>query len=187
MPIDSLEAYRRSKDRTDIPVTVFQGSVDEAVLTAAKANTQSVLPMDNRQRQNLAWRLALTSKFSKQQIKAYAGISDGQVATMRRIKKALGDDAYEHESWWAARRAAEGKPIVTLSEDEMEEWMDEKAQRWADRLAKHFSTKMAQNPVIAARALERHFGRKLPELCRELDKLAPLDDLAEDEYEPEDF
>lgn len=72
-----LEAYRRSKDRTDIPVTVFQGSVDEAVLTAAKANTQSVLPMDNRQRQNLAWRLVLTSKFSKQQIKAYAGISDG--------------------------------------------------------------------------------------------------------------
>lgn len=56
---------------------------------------------------------------------------------------------------------------------------------YADRMAKAFSTKMANNPVIAARALEHYFGRKLQDLLAELNsrnapELDEEDDLDDD-------
>lgn len=163
-----LEAYRRTKGRTEIPIRYFEGTPEEAILEACRANARAVLPMDNRQRQNLGWRLVLSGRYSKQQIATNAGISDGQVAAMRRAMRALGAEAYDFDSWWHAKRAADGKRNEELSEDEMEMWIEEQAQSYADRMAKAFSTKMANNPVIAARALEHYFGRKLPDLLAEL-------------------
>lgn len=180
-----LEAHRRTKGRNDIPVRYFEGSPEEAVLEACRANAQAVLPLNNHQRQNLGWRLVLTGRYSKKQIVANAGISNGQVAAMRRVKRKLEADAYTFDSWWQARQAADGNTYEELSEDEMEVWIDEQAQVFADRLAKACSTKLAQNPVVAARALEHYFGRKLPDVLAELiSRNAPEvdddDDLDED-------
>jgi len=63
-------------------------------------------------------------------------------------------------------------------------WIEEQAQAYADRLAKAFSTKLARNPEIAALALEYHFGRKLPDLLKELNARTGevLDDDEEDEF-----
>jgi len=46
--------------------------------------------------------------------------------------------------------------------------MQELADDFADRLAKTFSTKLAQQPEVAAMALASYFGRRLPEVVREL-------------------
>ncbi|WP_067340729.1 ParB N-terminal domain-containing protein [Stappia indica] len=178
------EAYRRSPDRRDIPVRYFEGSPEEAVLAAARANTRAVLPMDNRQRQDLAWRLTLYRRYSKRQIAEASGVSHAQVAIMRKVMKALGEQAHEFTRWWQARRAADGKCDEDMTEEDREMWIEEQAQAYADRLAKEFSTKLARNPEIAARALEHYFGRKLPDLLRELlDRTGEVqDDDEEDEF-----
>lgn len=96
--------------------------------------------------------------------------------------KALGNDAYEFDSCWKAKRAAEGYPLLEMSPDEIDDWLDEQALRFAERLAKALSTKGSQNPLILARALEHYCGRKLPDLLRELTQLVPsgIDDDKED-------
>ncbi|WP_349359086.1 nuclease [Stappia sp.] len=178
------EAYQRSPDRQDIPVRYFEGSPEEAVLEAARANTRAVLPMDNRQRQDLAWRLTLCGLYSKRQIAEASGVSERQVGIMRKVIQTLGEQAHEFTRWWQARRAADGKRNEDMSEEDREMWIEEQAQAYADRMAKEFSTKLARNPEIAARALEHYFGRKLPDLLRELlDRTGEvLDDDEEDEF-----
>lgn len=178
------EAYRRSPDRRDIPVRYFEGTPEEAVLAAARANTRAVLPMDNGQRQDLAWRLTLCGLYSKRQIAEASGISERQVGIMRKAIQTLGEQAHEFTRWWQARRAADGKSDEDMSEEDREMWIEEQAQAYADRLAKEFSTKLARNPEIAARALEHYFGRKLPDLLKELLNRTGevLDDDEEDEF-----
>jgi hypothetical protein len=178
------EAYRRSPDRRDIPVRYFEGTPEKAVLEADRANTRAFLPMDNRQRQNRAWRLTRSGFYSKREIAEASGISHAQVAIMRKVMKTLGEQAHDFDRWWQARRAADGKCNEDMSEEDREMWIEEQAQAYADRLAKEFSTKLARNPEIAARALEHYFGRKLPDLLRELlDRTGEvLDDDEEDEF-----
>ena len=178
------EAYRRSPDRRDIPVRYFEGTPEEAVLEAARANTRAVLPMDNGQRQDLAWRLTLSGLYSKRQIAEASGVSHAQVAIMRKVVKTLGEQAHDFDKWWQARRAADGKCDEDMTEEDREMWIEEQAQAYADRLAREFSTKLARNPEIAARALEHYFGRKLPDLLKELlDRTGEvLDDDEEDEF-----
>ena len=180
------EAYRRSPDRRDIPVRYFEGTPEDAVLEAARANTRAVLPMDNGQRQDLAWRLTLCGLYSKREIAEASGVSHAQVAIMRKVMKTLGEQAHDFGRWWQARRAADGKRNEDMSEEDLEVWIEEQAQAYADRLAKAFSTKFARNPEIAARALEHYFGRKLPDLLKELnarnDNVADEDEDDEDEF-----
>ena len=53
-----LQAYRR-EDKRDIPVEAFEGTPEEAVLAARKANSRAKLSMTNLERQNAAWQLVL--------------------------------------------------------------------------------------------------------------------------------
>lgn len=99
----------------------------------------------------------------------------------KRLMKSLGNDAFEYASWWRAKKAAEGDKDFHLSEEEREEWLEVQAQKYADRLAKTFSTKLAINPALAARALHIHFGRKLPELVYFLHDFVSREELEAEE------
>ncbi|SFO72624.1 ParB-like nuclease domain-containing protein [Cohaesibacter marisflavi] len=175
-----LEAYRRDEERTDIPVRYFEGSIEKAVLEAARINAKAVLPLNNQQRQNLAWRLDLTGRYTKPQVMEAAGISDGQIAIMRRAKRKLGSQASEFDAWWKAKRAADGNPNSWTEQEDIDAWRQHRAQVIADKLAKTFGPKLSGNPTIAALALEIHFGRKLADLTQE------LIDICQDELEEDD-
>jgi len=176
-----IAAYHDAQVSQPIPVTYFGGTIDEAVLEAGRANSRAKLPMSVSQRMDYAWRLVKMGTYSKKQIIDAAVVSDGQVGTMRRVMKALGNDAFEYASWWRAKKAAEGEKDYHLSEEEREEWLEVQAQKYADRLAKAFTTKLATNPALAARALHIHFGRKLPELVYFLHDFVSREELAEEE------
>jgi ParB-like chromosome segregation protein Spo0J len=75
-----LVAYGLAKATSAIPVRYFEGTLEEAVLEAGRANSKAKLPMTNRDRQNYAWRLVLIGTYSKKEIKDAAAVSDGQVA-----------------------------------------------------------------------------------------------------------
>lgn len=162
-----LEAYTRS-GKTSIRVRHFQGSVAEAILEAGRANTRARLPMMPRERQSYAWRLVLLGGYTKKGASEAAAVSQRQIAIMRDAKLKLGEDAFGCRDWWQAQQKLRGVSTDQRSEAEQEEWLEQQAEHYAARLAKEFSTKLATNPELAARALSIYFGRKLGEVVHEL-------------------
>jgi ParB-like chromosome segregation protein Spo0J len=175
-----LAAYEKAEKVAAIPVRYFEGSPEEAVLEAGNANSRAKLPMTTQERQNYAWRLVLLDTHSKAKIARAAGVSQAQVAKMRVVRKALGEDAYEFASWWLARNHANG-PVEEMGDDDREQWKQDLADRFADRLVKEFSTKLADRPEVAAMALSTYFGRRLPEVVNELMSFLP-EEGGEDEF-----
>jgi len=178
-----IAAYEQARHTAPIPVIAFEGTVKEAVLEAGKANSRAKLPMDTQGRQNFGWRLVMMGGYSKKEIRTASGISDGQVANMRRTAKLLGEEAYQYATWWRAQQAAKGMTSEPLSDDETEARLEALANDYADRMAKMFSTKLAQNPELAARAFAVYFGRKLPSLIHALrDHAADIVDDEDDDF-----
>lgn len=176
------EAYLNAKVTQPIPVTYFAGSVEEAVLEAGRANSKAKQPMTNTERQDFAWRLVKMGDFKRREVVVAAGVSQRQVAKMREIFKALGEEAFEHESWWKARRAASGKNSPSFdSDEEREEWLEARASDYANRMRKEFGNKLSTNTELAARTLFIHFGRKLPDVYRELRQYLPDEQDQDDE------
>ncbi|TPM51410.1 nuclease [Mesorhizobium sp. B2-2-3] len=160
-----VEAYGAAGWLQAVPVRYFEGTPEEAVLVAGEANSKAKLPMDNEDRQNFAWRLVGIDRHSIAKIARASGISEAQVTIMRRAKRTLGERAGDFQSWFRARLAANGiEQDRNNHDDERDKWMDEVAERYADGMAKKFSTRLAHNPEIAAMALAKYFGRKLPEV-----------------------
>ena len=178
-------AYLQEKFTQPVPVRTFKGSLQEAVLEAGRANSKAKLPMSTRDRQDYAWRLVLLGRYSKRDIAEAAGASRAQITIMRRALKTLGEDAWECKTWFAARTQAQGREIDSMTPEEQDAALEAQAHDWADRMAKTFGTRLANNPEIAAVALEVYFGRRLPELLRELSDA--FDDPFRDEDEEGDF
>ncbi|MGN6769976.1 MAG: ParB/RepB/Spo0J family partition protein [Rhizobiaceae bacterium] len=173
-----IEAYQRAGIHVGIPVQYFDGSPQEAVLHAGIANSKAKLPMANRERQDYAWRLVLIGTHSKAEIHEASGISPSQVGNMRVVRRKLGPDAQNYASWWQARLKADGG-ATEMTEDDREKWKEDMANDFADRLAKTFSSKLSHRPDIAAMALSAYFGRRLPELFKELREFVPADEWGE--------
>lgn len=174
-----LAAYSRAGVTSGVPVVFFEGTLEEAVLEAGRSNSQAKLQMDNQERQDFAWRLVRMG-YKKREIIAAAGVSDGQVAIMRRVLKKLDSTADEYPRWFRAHKAAHGKDDPPMPDHEREAWVEAQAQLYADKLSKAFGKKLAGNIEIAAHALAIHFGRRLPELMQDLMQHADLPE-ADDE------
>lgn len=166
-------AYMQADVTKPVPVQYFQGSLEEAVLEAGKANSKAKLPMITSERQNYAWRLVLLGTYSKKQVRDASGISDGQVAIMRRAMNALGEEAYNFDDWRRARDAFNKREREPLDDEQMEQWLESQANDYADRMSREFGKKLPQNTTIAARALDIYFGRRLPELVIALQEYLP--------------
>lgn len=176
-----LTAYERAKVTAPVPVRYFAGTVRAAMVEAGALNHKAKLPMDNQARVNRAWRLVLLGGFSKREESEGSGVSESQVAKMRRAKKELGDAAGQYETWWRAHRAFMGLPTATLDDDELEAWIERQAGDYALRLRQQFGSKLTDNIEVAARTLEVYFGRRLPDLLAELRPITG----AADEFESE--
>jgi len=175
-----LAAYSRAGVTLDVPVVFFEGTLEEAVLEAGRSNSQAKLQMDNQERQDFAWRLVRMG-YKKREVIAAAGVSDGQVAIMRRVLKKLDSTADDYPRWFRAHKAAHGKDDPPMPDHEREAWVEAQAQRYADKLSKAFGKKLAGNIEIAAHALAIHFGRRLPELMQDLMQHADLPEADDDD------
>ncbi|WP_321448672.1 ParB/RepB/Spo0J family partition protein [uncultured Cohaesibacter sp.] len=182
-----LEAYRRDEERTDIPVRYFEGSIEKAVLEAARINAKAVLPLNNQQRQNLAWRLVLTKRYSKAQLVEAAAVSYGQISNMRKVMKALNDDANTFDSWWKAQQAAAGKLREQDEDFDQDAWLREQVAIYVDRMSKAHGTKLSSNPSLLALVLVDYCGRNAKSLYDELGMILDLDPADEEDDEDTDF
>ena len=169
-----LAAYEVAGVTAPVPVEYFHGTIEQAVLEAGRANSRAKLPMTSQERHDFAWRLVLMGTYSKRQTLEAAGVSDGQVANMRRAKKALGSDAFEHSSWWMAHLKWRGLDR-DMSDEERDAWKETLAADYADRIAKACGPKFRNNAEIAAMSLDRLFGRRLEDLVAQLRWFLPED------------
>lgn len=170
-----IAAYERAERKSPfpipVPVTWYDGEVENAVITAGGRNSRAKLPMSREERSDFAWRLVKCGGFSKAMIAEASSVSDRTVGYMRKALKELGEEAASHETWWQASAAWQGQSPWSAAhgdDDLAQELVEQQAQMWADAWARATSKKPAQNPTIAARALELFFGRRLPEIVREL-------------------
>ncbi|MBV5323176.1 ParB N-terminal domain-containing protein, partial [bacterium] len=175
-------AYRLAKTTVPIPVSYFQGSIEEAVLHSRGANSKAKLAMTTNERTNAAWKLVLMGAYTKKQIMVAASVSDSIVASMRRVKNALKYKAYSAKNWRHALHLSKGVEGAGMQEEEKEAWMSVQAHQYADRINKEFGNKLSTNPELAARAFEIYFGRKITDLANELKEHA-TDEEDEDEGE----
>lgn len=167
-----LHAYKQRQKQLRQPVLVpvewFRGSLDEALEQAAAANNEVKLPLNSQQRKNFGWRLVILNRHSKAEIAKMAGISERTVANMRSAKKtllAIDPDEDLPLSWMVAFMRAKGADKEGNQLD-YEDFIEQQAQEWADRMSKTFSTKLAKSPMIAAKTLAIHLGDRAGEVAR---------------------
>lgn len=148
-----VEAYR-AVGVNEIPVAVFEGSIEEAVAFSARANTRDKLQMSRGEKSNAGWHLVIKTKLSKSAQADASGVSERQVAHMRRVKEILeskGIKDLEDMGWEEARKTAAG-------EDAAQEWDEGEAERRAQELAtklhRVFGKANFSKIEIFARALE---------------------------------
>lgn len=180
-----LEAYGRVKGAPPVPVRYFPGTPSEALLEAVRCNAQASIQMDGPQRQTCARRLVLTRLYSKRDIAQASGVSLGQIGNMRVAARELGEAAMDQPTWFLAQKAWKGTCRPAMNDDERDLWVQQQGERGAEGLRSKFGMWLAKHPEIAAQALAIYFGRKLPEVYREL-----RDHLAEEDCNfgsPDDF
>lgn len=117
-----------------------------------------------------------TRLYSKRDIAQASGMSLGQIGNMRVAARELGDAALDQPTWFLAQKAWKGTSRPAMNDDERDLWVQQQAERGAEGLRNKFGMWLAKHPEIAAQALAIYFGRKLPEVYRELrDHLAEED------------
>lgn len=176
-----LEAYQRADitkgQMTDIPVTWFRGSVEEAVVKAGAANSRAKLQMSHAERSNHAWKMVKTEMFKVAEVVDATTISKRTVITMRGVADKLGEEASTCESWQKALMLLKGQ--VGWDPDEAEALAEQLSQEFAERLLKNFGSKLVQNSEITAKAFYKHFNRQSAKIIS--------DWMSEAGIEPEDL
>jgi ParB-like chromosome segregation protein Spo0J len=145
-----------------VPVTWFEGSVAEAAAESRKANSRAKLPMTTPEKQNAAWLMVRLGRYTRPQIMEAAGVSDGQIGTMRRVLKKYGAAVIETDSWFKARQFSDKQSDwEPPTDDEREAELLAKAKRYAERMRKTFHSVLARNPDLFAMVLREYCNRNL--------------------------
>lgn len=143
-----------------IPVEVFEGTLEAALVLSAKANTRDKLQMGVQEKTGAAWRMVVATDMSKTQIADASGISERLVAYMRSAKvklKAKGTAGLEDMRWDAARKLANGE--ILDEEAWNEDAIEIKAQAMATLLHKTLGANAGRQVDVLARALEIYNGQ----------------------------
>jgi len=182
-----LSAYRAAK-RGYVPVRYFEGDPKAAVLECGKENLKTKLQVTSADRSQRAWELVCSGLFSKAQIVAASGASDGNVANMRRSLKALeeagedvperwrtvqlqkfdddGEHAQEQARDWAQKLSATFGPPKTFKTQGKKVMFAEALTLWSPRLAEELAMILAVDMDLTARVEALH-AQQVEEMAEE--------------------
>lgn len=154
-----------------VPVEIFDGTLDEAILESASRNSRDKLRMTKRDKLERAWKLTASGERTIPQIATATGVSQRTVGTMRKTiedLKKIDDGGFAGPGVEALAVSWEqAKKLATGSREIDDTWIEKQAQDWADRLIKTFGHKLAQNPETTLKALEL-YSERLPERMAQL-------------------
>lgn len=170
-----MMAYKEVQHKGAIPVNVFTGTLDNALLLSLSSNSKDKLPMSAREKYNAAWRLVIGTSSSKAGIAKAANVSDRLVGKMRATMKTLSEQRPERQldslSWNDALRMEQGQDVKDFVGSD--DWVEVEAKKLADRLSRTFGNRLSKNSEVLYRALEIYDGR-IPEWIA--DYYAPPED-----------
>lgn len=165
-----LAAYRKGQwpHGEPIPVSVFGGELDQALMLAVGSNAPDRLPMSKAEKTNAAWELVVTTTATKAQLARRACVSERSVAYMRKAADQLRQKDPSRDlsamPWWEARREAAGEAPEEMPDYDAKDV--EEAKGMADKLARTFGKRISERPEVFALALEFH-DRRLPTILPE--------------------
>ncbi len=166
-----LDAYRlhNKKIKGTVKVRVkahIEMPINEAVMFAAKQNSQDKLAMSKGDKYNTAWHFVCLDIGSKEEQAKAASISERTVATMRSTFKRLRDKQNSKEDlvnlfWGEARLLDRGE----FEPDHSLEALEKQAQEVARRLSKALGP-IVSRPNVIARGLQI-YSKSLPMMLME--------------------
>jgi len=179
MALRKVQRERSGSKIETVPVTVFTGTLNDAISQSAALNSKDKLPMRKADKLERAWKLVCLDGMTKKQIHEATTISGRTIATMREKRRGLLAREEQPLEWFWKDVLADQRPT-----NHDEEWEERQAREWMERFVKAFGTKLAEQPEIAARAL-RLYSERLPiELVRQWPEEARA---ISDEVEAEEF
>ena len=173
-----FKAYQRLRQKKlatpEIPVSVFEGTLMEALIESTKLNSKDKLPMSRDDKMNRAWKMVIIGgDFSKRIIADACKVGTATVARMRsklnQIREAEPEEWSEVVSemtWKEAQRYGQGERLID------DAWQEKTAREWARRLGKTFGKKPTSQPEIMWRALELYSPRMVEAMQ---EHLTPID------------
>lgn len=160
-----IGAYREASwdESAPVPVRPLKGSLDDALLEAARANMLSRLQMNKTERLNGAWKLTLQGDFKGAKLVQVTGVSVRTIANMRATAKALAVKVPEQDlSDWSWGQAMWHLRNDEIPDDDFSGREEAIIQELANVLGKHFGSLPQHKRPLMAQAIER-FDRQLPE------------------------
>lgn len=152
-----LAAYDTAKWTQDIPVSVFNGTLEEARLEGLKLNSKNKLALTDQDKQEAAWELVKQRAGSKKKISEWTGVSTSNIANMRRVLESLKKDpshamGVAEIAWAYARQLDLGLQRNAPDDD----WLEKEADKLVHQLLKvNLGQGLMKHPDVTALALEK--------------------------------
>lgn len=151
------KAYKAIEYTEKVPVSVFHGSLDEAIGEALKGNSKDKLPMSKSEKSNAAWRLVVSTGLSLNQMVAASTISKPTIILMRKVMRHLvqvdpGVDL-GGLTWQSAHRKYQGKFEQDFTPDP--EWRDKRVAAVAQTLSDTFGGEFKRKPEVFWEAVRK--------------------------------
>ncbi|MBU6433780.1 MAG: ParB/RepB/Spo0J family partition protein, partial [Nitrospirae bacterium] len=151
-----LAAYQEAGGRrTHIPVTVFSGTLDEALQYSIAANTPDKANMTREEKREAMFLLVKRGACTAAEIARLGSASESSVDRMRRDLKTVQRDhpqvdwltrSYTNVRWTVKNNQGETNPM----------WKDEKVKRVARVLTKHLGGTALESPAVFAAGMAMH-------------------------------
>ncbi|SAL04352.1 hypothetical protein AWB74_08619 [Caballeronia arvi] len=176
------DAYEAADFKGRIPVTVFDGSLDEAITHAAMTNSRDKLPMKPEEKTHAAWRLTvLTPDVSINDVHKATTVAKSRISDMRKVRDFIIDnhgkeyaaDLRWREAWSLWKGAHKDDDVGS------DDWVEREAQKLAERLRKTFGKELERNPEVTWRALDMYS----PNLVERISKWLGVDWVNPEELE----
>lgn len=140
------EAYKLG-GAAQIPVKVFKGTPEEALLYSIKENSKTKLSLSQEQKLDLAWGFVATNGYelSAKKIAHLYSVGETTIKIMRKRKKEIEGEL--PDNWWQARedRTLSDKP----------DWREKKIEKMSQGLYKLIGVELTKDPDIVTEALAR--------------------------------
>ena len=174
--LEAYLAYFKGKLNTPVPVRLFKGTAEEAVLMAIELNSKNHLPMSKDERFDRAWQMTVMGIGSKATVARTCKMAQSTIGVMRAraneleadYKKLMGEwPSFDPEAWKceAVKMTwAEAKKQSQRKSPEEADYMDHAANDFAKRFGRTFGTQMASKAEIVANGLSRYSERLAKEL-----------------------
>lgn len=154
-----LEAYKRAGVKAPVPVEIFEGSIEDALLESAARNSKDKMPMRQADKVNRAWRMVCITTKSIKQIADACQVGTTTISNMRKVKKLLlepksGSEADLADMQWVyAKNKAQGGGRSEAPD--LDEIRRQKAVRMAQALNKAVGrVTIGRDPEVFAEAIK---------------------------------